>query len=69
MTVLISSIARFFPAQFAGPKEKGMNAERFILTSSVVPTHWRLESTVGGLRWSSGNHLSGQNVSGSGEKF
>ena len=61
-TARISTIAKAFPAQFWGPTENGMKAERFVMTSSLPMT-----SPVGRVYVSWLSQRSGQKVSGRGE--
>ena len=77
ITVLNSKIARFFPAQFAGPNENGINAETSNITSLMSTFFsWcrgrdeRWEWTRDGcVRCTLGSQRSGQNTSAKGAKF
>ena len=64
--IRISSIARFLPAQFAGPKEKGMKAAVLVVTVNASLISFGLSR---GCRCSPFSHRSGQNTSGFGEKY
>jgi hypothetical protein len=63
MIVNISCRARFFPTQFAWPKEKGRNAASLWMTSRAGA-----EAVEAGEE-SDLSHRSGRNSSGAGEKF